>query len=37
MLVQAQDVGGHQLSRTMALDVGDGTVSLKMGATISTL
>ena len=37
VLVQAQDVGGHQLSRTMALDVGDGTVSLKMGATISTL
>jgi chemotaxis protein CheD len=37
VLLQAQDVGGHQLSRTMALDVGDGTVSLKSGAAASTL
>ena len=37
VLVQAQDVGGHQRSRTMALDVGDGTVSLKSGAAVSTL
>jgi chemotaxis protein CheD len=37
VLLQAQDVGGHHLSRTMTLDVASGAVSLKIGATTTTL
>ena len=37
VLVQAQDVGGHQLSRTMSLHLSDGTVSLKMSGAVTTL
>jgi chemotaxis protein CheD len=37
VLVQAQDVGGHQLSRTMSLLMTDGTVSLKVSGAVTTL
>ena len=37
VLVQAQDVGGHQVSRTMTLDLADGAVTLKMAGTLSPL
>ena len=37
VLVQAQDVGGHQVSRTMTLDLADGAVTLKMAGAISPL
>lgn len=37
VLVQAQDVGGHQLSRTMYVRVADGAVVLRCGGLLSTL
>jgi chemotaxis protein CheD len=37
VLLHGEDVGGHQLSRTMALDVATGAVSLKIGGALSTL
>lgn len=37
VLVQSQDVGGHQLSRTMYVRVADGAVSLRRGGLLSTL
>lgn len=37
VLVRAQDVGGHQLSRTMYLRVRDGSVALRSGGTLSSL
>ena len=37
VLLRAEDVGGHQLSRTMALAVGDGRVSLKVGRAVAAL
>ncbi len=35
--VQAQDVGGHQLPRTMALHLADGAVSLRVSGTTTVL
>ena len=37
VLVRAQDVGGHQLSRTMALALADGAVTLRTSGVTSTL
>ena len=37
VLVRAQDVGGHQVSRTMALSLADGEVTLKVAGTVTTL
>jgi len=37
VLLHGEEVGGHQLSRTMALDVATGAVSLKIGGALSTL
>jgi len=37
VLIHAQDVGGHQLSRTMAIAMDDGSTTLKMGGTTASL
>ena len=37
VLLQGEAVGGHQVSRTMALAVGDGRVSLKVGGAVAPL
>lgn len=37
VLLQAEAVGGHQMSRTLALAVGDGRVSLKVAGTVAAL
>lgn len=37
VLIQGQDVGGHRLSRTMALAMGDGTTTLKVGGVTANL
>lgn len=37
VLVEAQDVGGHQLSRTMYLALADGAVTLRVSGTVTTL
>jgi chemotaxis protein CheD len=37
VLVNAMDVGGHQLARTMALTVADGEVTLKVAGTTRSL
>ena len=37
VLITAQDVGGHQISRTMALGVADGATSLKIAGTVTML
>lgn len=37
VLVRAQEVGGHQLSRTMILSLADGAVTLRTGGVASTL
>ena len=37
VLVHAQDVGGHQISRTMWLEVADGAVTLKIAGIVTLL
>ena len=37
VLIQAQDVGGHQLARTMAMSMADGSITLKTGGVTSSL
>lgn len=37
LLIQAQDVGGHQLARTMAMSMADGSITLKTGGVTSSL
>lgn len=37
VLIHAQDVGGHRLSRTMALTMSDGAATLKMGGVTANL
>ncbi|HEY0971831.1 MAG TPA: chemotaxis protein CheD [Gemmatimonadales bacterium] len=37
VLVRAQDVGGHQVARTMALHLADGAVTLRSGGVATTL
>ena len=37
VLIKAQDVGGHQLSRTMALTLDSGTTTLKIGGVTAAL
>ena len=37
VLLQGEAVGGHQVSRTMSLGVGDGRVSLKVGGAVEPL
>ena len=37
VLLQGEAVGGHQLARTVALTVGDGRVSLKVGGVVAAL
>jgi chemotaxis protein CheD len=37
VLLHGEAVGGHQVSRTMSLGIGDGHVSLKIGGTVVPL
>ncbi len=37
VLVDAQDVGGHGVSRTMSLDLADGAVTLKKSGVVTSL